>query len=46
MRATPTCTETSSNSWSMGNATKYNFAGYRSSAGNYMPPTYTANAEL
>ena len=46
MRATPTCTETSSHGWSMGNATKYNFAGYRSSAGNYMPPTYTANAEL
>ena len=46
MRATPTCTETSALGWSMGNATKYNFGGYRSPAGNYLPPTYTASAEL
>ena len=46
MRAAPTCTETSGLGWSMGNSTKYNWAGSRSSAGNYLPPTYNADAEL
>ena len=46
MRATPTVTETSSRGWNIGNATKYNFAGYRDPAGNYVPPDYTASAEL
>jgi hypothetical protein len=46
MRTSPTLTETSSNGWNMGNKTKYNFAGTRSPAGNYLPPTYKADAEL
>ena len=46
MRATPTLTETSGRGWGMGNATRFIFSGYRSPAGNYTPPDYTANAEL
>ena len=46
MRAAPTCTETSSHGWNVGNKTKYNLAATRISAGNYLPPTYTADAEL
>ena len=46
MRAAPTCTETSGLGWSMGNSTRFNWAGSRSSAGNYLPPDYTAESEL
>ena len=46
MRAAPTITTTDGAGWSASNPTKQFFATYRSPAGNYTPPDYTADAEL
>jgi len=46
MRANPTLTETSSRGWTLTNRTRFHADLYRSPQGNYLPPNYTAEAEL